>query len=77
MAATAATVPTLMLFKEAFPPITYHMGNAKRRFLQMPVVTIIISNVFSSKAEWYVMELIHGVDYVKLSHFFIEQAPKF
>ncbi len=68
--------PLCSLFKEVFPQVTYHTGNAKRRFLQMPIVAIRIQNVSRNNAEWYVTELIHGVDYLKLSRFLNLQAQE-
>ena len=37
-------VPLSRVFKTVFPKATYHSGNAKRRLLQMPLVSMRIQN---------------------------------
>ena len=64
------------VFKTVFPEVTYHTPYAKRRLLQMPVVAIRIQEPSSGRAEIHIMELISGVDYLKLSHFLNACANK-
>ena len=51
------------VFKAAFPSVTYHTMNAKRKLLQMPLVA------FQGNKEVFLMELVEGVDYLKVVHF--------
>ena len=51
------------VFTAAFPSVTYHMMNAKRKLLQMPLVA------FQGNKEVFLMELVEGVDYLKVVHF--------
>ena len=51
------------VFKAAFPFVTYHTLNAKRKLLQMPLVA------FQGNKEIFLMELVEGVDYLKVVHF--------
>lgn len=39
------------VFKEIFPNVTYHTGNAKRRLLQMPLVTVQVQDLSTNRAE--------------------------
>lgn len=64
------------VFKTVFPEVTYHTPYAKRRLLQMPVVAIRIQEPSSGRAEIHIMELISGVDYLKLGHFLNACANK-
>ena len=58
------------VFKTVFPQVMYHSTPyAKRRLLQMAVVVIRIQEPSSGRAEIHIMELISGVDYLKLGHF--------
>lgn len=57
------------LYKEFFPEVTYHTGNAKCRLLQMPMVAIKIQDISTRKSEILITELTEGVDYLKVSHF--------
>ena len=43
-------VPLSILFKEAFPSVTYHVSNAKRHLLQMALITICIQEPSSGVA---------------------------
>jgi len=53
------------LFQQNFLGISYTTVNAKRRILQMPLITLLLK-LKKGKANIYVMELIHGIDYEKL-----------
>ena len=64
------------VFGTVFPEVTYHTPYTKRRLLQMPVVAIRIQEPSSGRAETHVMELINGVDYLKLNHFLNACANK-
>ena len=64
------------VFRTVFPEVTYHTPYAKRRLLQMPVVAIRIQEPSSGRAEVHVMELMSGVDYLKLGHFLNACASK-
>ena len=62
------------LFQNNFPGVLYKVANAKRRILQMPLVTLLLK-MKKGKANIYVMELIHGVDYYeKLADVFESNA---
>ncbi len=64
------------VFRTVFPDVTYHTPYAKRRLLQMPIVAIRIQEPSSGRAEIHIMELISGVDYLKLGHFLNACAKK-
>ena len=57
------------LFQNDFPGVSYKAANAKRRILQMPLVTLLLK-MKKGNVNIYVMEFIHGVDYEKLADIF-------
>lgn len=57
------------VFKEVFPGVTYHTGNAKRRLLQMPIAAIQVQDGSTNRPVVYVTELIDGIDYLKVRQF--------
>lgn len=66
-------VPLAVVFKAAFPTVTYHSVNAKRRLLPMPVVA------FRVKGALHLMEKIEGLDYRQLANFLgknVKQLPR-
>lgn len=69
-------VAMAVVFKEAFPTVTYLSVNAKRRLLQMPVVAIRIKGVKKGQNELYLMEKIEGLNYGQLASFLSENAQK-
>ncbi len=56
------------VFQKSFPSITYHTLNAKRRLLQMPLVAIQVWNANTKRPEVQLVELVEGVDYLKVLH---------
>ena len=54
-------------FNAAFPTATYDITQAKRKFLQMPLVSIRIGKPSSGTSYTLLMERIHNVDYVRMS----------
>ena len=58
-----------VVFKAAFPAVTYHPINAKRRLLQMPLVAIRISRPQKCQSQLYLLEKSEGFDYAKLTRF--------
>ena len=57
------------VFRTVFLEVMCHTPYAKRRLLQMPIVAICIQEPSSGRAEIHIMELVSGVDYLKLGHF--------
>lgn len=55
-------------FKRNFPNITYHSRNAKRRLLQMPLVSILI------RGELFLIEKISSFNYSLLTTFFEKKS---
>ena len=56
------------VFTKVFPSVTYHTLNAKRRLLQMPLVAIQVWNRNTKKPEVQLIELVQGVNYLKVFH---------
>ena len=72
-------VPLAVVFKAAFPTVTYHSVNAKRRLLQMPVVAFRVKGLQKGQSQLYLMEKIEGLDYGQLANFLsknIEQLSR-
>ena len=65
--------PLSSVFKKNFENVTYTAVAAKRRLLQMPVVTLRIEEPSSGNSKWYTMEFIKGLDYHKLIQFLSTQ----
>ena len=64
-----------VVFKAAFPAVTYHAINVKRRLLQMPLVAIRIRGLQKGHSELYLLEKSEGFDYVKLTRFMCNNMP--
>ena len=64
------------MFKAAFPTVTYHSVNAKRRLLQMPVVVIRIAGLLKGQGELYLMEKTE-FDYELLVNFLSKNIKQF
>ena len=56
-------VPLAKTFKTVCPGVTYHVGNAKQRLLQLLIIAMHIHD------ELYLMEKIEGLDYSHLTTF--------
>ena len=64
-------------FDVAYPDVTYNVGQAKRKFLQMPLVSIRIGNPSSGTSCTFLMERVDNTDYVRMSLIFMHLAyPK-
>ena len=57
------------MFRTAFPGVTYSAACAKTCLLQMPLVVLRIGEPYSGKSQIYVMEYIHGMNYIGLAQF--------
>jgi len=62
-------VPLSLVFRTAFPDVTYGATPAKQRLLQMPLVVIRIGEPHRGNSQLYIMEYVHGMNYVNLSQF--------
>ncbi len=51
------------IFRKAFPGTKYTAEVAKRRFLQMPLVTILVGDPSSGRSLTYLIESQHGTNY--------------
>ena len=69
MILTEGIVPLSLVFRTAFPDVTYSAACAKTRLLQMPLVALRIGEPHSGKSQIYVMEYIHGINYIGIAHF--------
>ena len=57
------------VYRTAFPNLTYQPTQAKRKLLQMPLAAVRLGEPSSGRAEVQLMELIPGVNYIKILHF--------
>ena len=60
--------PLRVAFETASPGVSYSASKAKQHLLQMPLVTIRLGEPSSGKSQTYVLEYVHGVDYVKIAN---------
>ena len=62
-------IPLSLVFRTAFPDVTYGATPAKRRLLQMPLVVIRIGEPHRGNSQLYIMEYVHGMNYGNLAQF--------
>ena len=63
-------MPLAVVFKAAFPTVTYHSVHAKQRLLQLLLAVIhIVKDRQKHQSELYLMEKIVGLEYGKLAGF--------
>ena len=64
------------VFRKVYPNVKYTAEIARRKFLQMPLVNIVIGNVSSGRACSYLIESQPGMDYTSVYHLLTDAVRK-
>ena len=64
------------VFRKVYPNVKYTAEIARRKFLQMPLVNIVIGNVSLGRACSYLIESQPGMDYTSVYHLLTDAVHK-